>query len=85
MQIGQTEPKGCPKLYIGTARGEVCSKHKALKKKKFEALEFLPLVCVIVAFRIKQKDLFSLALCVLRVFLRRLKLSPHHLVYYTSV
>ncbi len=34
-QIGQTEPKGYPKAYIGTPRGEVCSKHKAIIKKKF--------------------------------------------------
>ena len=41
-QIGQTEPKGSPKAYKGTPRGEVCSKHKATKKKKFEHFEFLP-------------------------------------------
>ena len=30
-QIGQTEPVGGhPKAYVGTSRGEVCSKHKAL-------------------------------------------------------
>ncbi len=33
MQIGQTEPKGYPTAYKGTPRGEVCSKHKAIRKE----------------------------------------------------
>ncbi len=31
--IGQTEPKGYPKAYEGTPRGEVCSKQKDTKRK----------------------------------------------------
>ena len=37
MQIGQTEPE----VVRGTMRGEVCSKHKALKKRNSSNYEFL--------------------------------------------
>ncbi len=50
MQIGQTEPKGYPKLYIGTARGEVCSKHKEIKKEEIRLIRisFVILNCFMI-------------------------------------
>ena len=50
VQIGQTEPTkpvlrallGYPKAYVGTSRGEVCSKRKAFYNRNSSNDEFLP-------------------------------------------
>ncbi len=47
MQNGQTEPQalpeGYPKAYVCTPRGEVCSKHKAIKTEeiRFSRISYL--------------------------------------------
>ena len=65
MQIGQTEPKGYPKMYIGTSRGEVCSKHKAIIKKEIRACTnfFLDFHLTLAFYATKRYFFFCLVWC----------------------
>ena len=63
VQIGQTEPKGYPKSYISTMRGEVCSKHKAIKKEEIRDSQISSVIIILFYSLTQQKYFIILFLC----------------------